>query len=54
MTIADLIRLAVSRLTYLSQRKSAAEQIGDVGAVEVLDAEIDQTEQTLAQLRSLE
>lgn len=53
MTIADLMRLAQVRLTHLSQRRSAAEQVGDVGAVESIDAEIAETEATLAKLQAI-
>lgn len=53
MTIADLIRLAQVRLTFLSQRRSMAEQVGDASAVETIDGEIAETEATMAKLRAI-
>jgi hypothetical protein len=53
MTVEDLMQMVSRRLVHLSQVRNAADALGDVARVAELDAEIAQTEQTLAQLRSL-
>ena len=53
MTIQDLILLATNRRTFLSQRRSMAEQVGDVQAVIVQDSEIAETEATIVKLQSM-
>lgn len=53
MTISDLKQLAVNRLNYLSSQRGFAQHIGDAQRVASLDAEITQTEQTIAALDSL-
>lgn len=53
MTIQDLIRLAQTRLAYLSQRRSVAESTGDAVAVSAVDAEIAETEHTLQHLQGI-
>jgi hypothetical protein len=53
MTIAALIVLVSNRLSALNQQRGHAVAVGDVERVAVLGEEIATTEQTLAQLRSL-
>jgi hypothetical protein len=53
MTIANLIELLERKTVNLSQVRAASESIGDVAAVERLTAEIQETDLTLATLRSL-
>ena len=53
MTISDLIRLASNRLSTLNSAKATADQNGDVDRVAMLDAEIAETETTLAALRGI-
>ena len=53
MTIADLITLAANRLATLNNARATALALGDDARVAVIDAEIAETEATLAQLRGI-
>lgn len=53
MTIKELIGLASARLNRLSSLRADAERDGDVTRLAKLDAEIADTEDTLAKLRTL-
>lgn len=53
MTIAELMRLAQSRLMTLNDRRSTAANFGDTAEIERLDAEITQPEETIQALQSL-
>jgi hypothetical protein len=53
MTIAALIAMLERKVVHLSQLSASAAAIGDVAAVERLTTEIEETDLTLAQLRSL-
>jgi hypothetical protein len=53
MTIADLLRLAQNRLAALNNQRSTAEALGYAGDVARLEAEITETENTIAALNSL-
>lgn len=53
MTIPDLIQMAQARVSYLSQQRATAVATGDAAAVARLDAELSETEATLATLRAL-
>ena len=54
MSIADLIDLAVARLANLTMLRTAAATLGDTARIIVIDAEIAETETTLATLRTVE
>lgn len=53
MTVNELIALAENRLATLARQRDAAWQSGDTAALAACDAQIAETEQTLAKLRSL-
>jgi hypothetical protein len=53
MTIHELIALTENRLATLTRQRDAAWQMGDASALAVADAQIAETENTLAKLRSL-
>jgi len=53
MTIDNLIQLVSAKLMQLNGAKAAAHSIGDVQSIIVLEAQITQTESTLAMLRAL-
>jgi hypothetical protein len=53
MTIDELVVLAQSRLSTLNTQRADAVTRGDVAALARLDAEIAETEHTLAQLQTL-
>jgi hypothetical protein len=53
MTIQDLIRLLANRLSTLNVDKATADARGDLERSATLDAEIAETESTLATLRAL-
>lgn len=53
MTVAELILIVRNRLSTLGQQRGHAVSIGDVARVAALDADIDETTTTLAQLESL-
>lgn len=53
MTVQKLIQMAERRIVYLEQTKINAEAIGDADAVARIDAEVAETQATLAQLRTL-
>lgn len=53
MSIAELISLLENRLATLNNSKATAVALGDLGQLNVLDAEIQQTTSTLVQLRTL-
>lgn len=54
MTITELIGIVSNRLISLAQAKAHAATIGDLDRVASIDADINETESTLSQLRSLE
>jgi hypothetical protein len=54
MSIADLIRLAQNRLATLNSARATAHAFGQDDRVASLDAEIAETEATLAILRTVE
>jgi hypothetical protein len=54
MTISDLLKLAQARLAYLNSRMATAASLGDNGAIEMLNAEISDTEQTINTLQGLD
>lgn len=53
MTLDDLKQLLANRLVFLEQQRALAVDIGDVGHVNSLDAEIGATELTADQLDTL-
>lgn len=53
MTIDQLIEMLQRRVVHLNSLRAAAAQIGDVACVDLLDADISETETTLAQLQTL-
>jgi hypothetical protein len=53
MTVIDLITLAQARLAALNTAMATALALGDAASIASLDAEIAETEATLAALRSL-
>lgn len=53
MKVQDLITLAAARLNRLNAQRADAERDGDVARITVLDAQIAETEGTLAKLRTL-
>ena len=53
MTLSNLIRLMENRLATLNGQAAAAVTRGDLEEVVRLQAEVDATQQTLDQLRSL-
>jgi hypothetical protein len=53
MTLDDLKLILANRLSTLGQQRSHAVIIGDLGRVNELDAEITDTELTVAQLDTL-
>lgn len=53
MTILELIQMCERRITHLQSVRASASAVGDVTQVDRLDADINETQNTLAQLRSL-
>lgn len=53
MSVADLIAMLERRVTQLQMTRTSAAGIGDVVQVDRLDAEIAETETTLAALRGI-
>ena len=53
MTLAELIQLVSYKLSALNSARASALTIGDMNQVVVLDAQINQTQLTLDQLRSI-
>lgn len=53
MKVSDLIKLAESRLAALNNARATAEALGQDSRLADIDADILETEATLAQLRSL-
>jgi hypothetical protein len=53
MTLSNLIRLMENRLAYQNNALATATTRGDLDEVVRLQAEVDATQQTLDQLRSL-
>ena len=53
MNIDDLIALLANRLAALSQMKATFERLGDIPALTQVEADIAETEATLAALRGL-
>lgn len=53
MTIAELIDMLRKRIAHMTMTRAQAAQLGDMARVAALDADIAETETTLAQLGSL-
>jgi hypothetical protein len=53
MKLADLVRLAESRLSLLNTARADADRAGDTARIAALDAEIADTTATLAALRTM-
>lgn len=53
MTLNDLITIMTNRLDTLNGSKVTAQKNGDLAQVTRLDDEINETQQTLDQLRSI-
>ena len=53
MSIADLIQLVSYKLSALNSARASAAAIGDLNQVVTLDAQINETQLTLDQLRTL-
>ena len=53
MTLAELIQLVSYRLAALNSARASAVAVGDLNQVVSLDSQINQTQLTLDQLRSL-
>lgn len=53
MTLNDLITIMTNRLDTLNGSKVTAQRSGDLAQVTRLDDEINETQQTLDQLRSI-
>jgi len=53
MTSDNLIQLVSAKLMQLNGAKATAQAVGDVQSIVVLEAQITQTESTLAMLRAL-
>lgn len=53
MTIAELIAIVTNRIAALHQARAHAVSVGDVQRVSTIDADVVETETTLAQLHSL-
>ena len=51
MNIQDLKRLAEARLAYLTERKAEAERQGDVDTIIAMEAEMSETQATLASMQ---
>lgn len=54
MTIPELITIVRNRIASLHQARSHAVAVGDVQRVSAIDADVAETETTLAQLLSLQ
>lgn len=53
MTIPDLIKLMSNRIAALNGQRNTAVAAGDVEQILIIDGQIEQTQITLDQLRSL-
>jgi hypothetical protein len=53
MTIAQIIEMLKRRLVNLSQLRTSAADLGDLDRVSIIDAEIAETQNTLAALETL-
>ena len=53
MNIKDLIRIVSATLATLNSAKATATSLGDLDRIVQLDANIEETQATLASLRSL-
>lgn len=53
MTIAQLITLAANRLTMLNNARATAVTLGHIDRLDVLDADIAETQATLDALRAI-
>lgn len=53
MTVQKLIEMLTARLAYMQAQRLGAEQRGDMPALIAAEAEIAETETTLAALRTL-
>jgi len=53
MTIAQLITLAANRLAALNNARATAVALGEIAALDALDADIAETQATLNQLLTL-
>jgi phosphate uptake regulator len=51
MKIADLQKMAENRMAHLQSNRTAAERLGDVEHINRLNAEIDETANTLSILQ---
>jgi hypothetical protein len=54
MTVTDIISMLEKRIAQIGQLRTSAERLGDIERVTALDAELAETEATLAALRALE
>lgn len=53
MTITDLIKLMQNRIAALNGQRNSAVAVGDVEQILSIDAQIEQTQITLDQLKTL-
>ncbi len=53
MNLDDLMNLAKARVLHLEQLRQVASQQGDVASIARLEAEIAETESTIAKLQTL-
>lgn len=53
MTVQELIQMLERRVVYLQSVRTSATALGDVQQVERVDVEINETQDTLNQLRTL-
>ena len=54
MTIYDLKKILSNRLNFLNSSKNAAEQMGDLDRINVLEQEIQETQTTITMIQNLE
>ncbi len=54
MTIAELIQIAKTRLTYLSAQRETAVRLGDETQIAQIDQEVAETQETLNELLTLQ
>lgn len=53
MSLAELIQLVQNKLAALNSARATAAAVGDVAQVVLLDGQIDETQITLDQLKTL-
>jgi hypothetical protein len=53
MTISQLIALVSNRLAMLNNSRSTAVALGHIDRLEVLDADIEETQETLNKLKAI-